>query len=99
MLEEVFEVLEGEWGLLAHLDVGEVVVPDPLGGLALGEEEEVGLDAGACGGEDAAGEGEDAPEVAVVGELSLGLGESVFVGAEQDALVDDHAAAAAVGEW
>ena len=46
---------------------------------------------------DAAGKRDDAPEVAVVEELALGLDEGVFVRAEQHALVDHHAASAAVG--
>ena len=90
----VFEVPEGEGGFLADLDVGEVEVPDLFGGLALGEEEEVGLDAGAGGGEDARGKADHAPEVAVVQELALGLAEGGLVGAEEDALVQDDAAAA-----
>ena len=41
--------------------------------------------------EHAARQREDAPEVALVGELALGLDERVLVGAEQHAFVDDHA--------
>ena len=89
-------MLERQRGLLADLHVGQVVVPDPLGRLALGEEQQVGLHAGAGGGEHAARQREDAPQVALVRQLALGLDEGVLVRAEQHALVDDHAAAAAV---
>lgn len=57
--EKLLEVGEGERGSLADLDVGEVVVPDALGRAALGEEEQVGLDARPGGGEDTGGEAGD----------------------------------------
>ena len=66
-----------------------------FGGLALGEEQQVGLHARAGGGEDAARQADDAPQVAVVQQLALGLDEGGLVGAEEHALVQHDAAAAA----
>src|SRR5258708_34308436 len=45
--EKLLEVGGGKRCLLTDLDVREVVVPDALGGPAFGEEEQIGLDAGA----------------------------------------------------
>ncbi len=92
--EELLEVGQRERRLLADLDVGEVVVPDTLGRPAPGEEEQVGLDARARGSEDARGQADDAPEVAVVQQLALGLDEGGLVGAEEHAFVEHHAARA-----
>lgn len=96
--EEFLEAFEGEWGAPADLDVGEVVIPDPGGGLAFVEKEEVGLHAGAGTGEGAAGEGDDAVEVALFEQLALGFDKSVLGGAEEDAFVEDDATAAVGGE-
>ena len=41
--EEIVEVLERKRSLLPYLDIGQVVVPDLPRGLALGEEEKIGL--------------------------------------------------------
>jgi hypothetical protein len=46
--EKLLEVGQRQRRLLADFDVGKVVVPDTLGWLAFGEEEQVGLDARPC---------------------------------------------------
>ena len=46
-------------------------------------------------GEHAAGQPDDAPEIAFLQQLALGLDEGVFVGAEEHAFVQHDAAAAA----
>ncbi len=60
---------------LCALGIGVLVIPDFLGGLALGEKEEVGADAG-IGIEDAVGEADDRVQIA--------LGEEVFFDAGFD---------------
>ena len=92
--EEIVKVGLGERRLLANLYVGEVVIPYPLGLLAFGEENEVGFDARASGREDTAGQTDDAVNAALLKELALGLDKGDFVGAEQDAFVQDDAALA-----
>jgi len=60
-----FDLLASDGGLLADLDIREVVVPDALSGAAFGEEEEVRLDAGAGCGEGTGGKIHHGPEVAL----------------------------------
>ena len=67
-----------------------------LGRLALGEEQQIRLHARARRREHAARQADDAPQVALVQQLALGLHEGRFVGAEQHAFVQHDAAAAAV---
>ena len=86
-------MLEGDGLAFGDFEVAEVVVPDAFGGLAFGEEDEVGFDASSGAGEDAAGEAEDAPDVGFVEKFAFGLDEGFFVGAEEDAFVEDDAAA------
>ena len=91
-------MLERQGGLFAHFDVGEVVVPDGVGGLAFGKEEKVGFDARARRGEDTARQADDAPQVAIVQEFALGFDEGIFVGAEEQAFIQNDAAAPAVAQ-
>src|SRR2546425_2413350 len=93
--EELLEVGESERALLPHLHTGEVVIEDALSGAALGEEEQIRLDARASVDKGARGQAHDAPEVALVEELALGLDESRFVRAEEYTFVENDAAATA----
>ena len=52
--------------------------PEAKDGIAFGEEEDVGFDAGAGLGKDAAGQADDAPQLALVEELLLELGEALL---------------------
>jgi hypothetical protein len=70
------------------------VLSYPLGLLAFAEEHEVGFDARASGRENTAGETDNAVNAALLKELALGLNKGDFVGAEQDAFVQDDAALA-----
>ncbi|MEI2707320.1 MAG: hypothetical protein V9E89_19250 [Ilumatobacteraceae bacterium] len=72
----------------------QVVVPDALGLLALGEEQQVGLHARASGREDPARQAHDCPKVAFVDQLALRLNEGAFVGPEQHAFVENDGAGA-----
>src|SRR6185312_12258703 len=85
--EEVGELVESERRLLADLEIGEVVIPDALSGTALRKEQQVGLDTRACCREGATRQTHDAPEVAVVEQLALGLREGQLVGAEEHSLI------------
>ena len=85
----------GERCLFANLYVGEVIVPYAVGLLPFGEENEVGFDARAGGREDTAGKTDNAVNAALLKELALGLDKGGFVGAEQDAFVQNDAAFAA----
>ena len=69
-----------------------LVEPDGVGGLALGEEEEVGLDAG-VGIEDAIGQADDGVEVALPHEEFFDLGLDAF--AKERAVRQDDCAASA----
>src|SRR5713101_9353446 len=81
--EELLEMGKRQRFLLPHLDVREVVVPGALGGPTPGEEEQVRLHTLPCIDEGARRQANDAPEVALVEQLPLGLGEGRLVGAEQ----------------
>ena len=70
-----------------------LVEPDGVGGLAFGEEEEVGLDAG-VGGEDAIGQADDGVELALLHEELLHLGLHAF--AEEGAIRQDNSTASAL---
>ena len=69
-----------------------------MGGLAFGKEEKVGFDARARRGEDTARQADDAPQVAIVQEFAFGFDEGIFVGAEEQAFIQDDAAAPAVAQ-
>ena len=75
-----------------------IAIPNLRGGPAFGEKQQVGLDPGPGGGEYPARQADDAPQIAIVQQLALGLDEGGFVGAEQHAFIKDDAAAPAVLE-
>jgi len=85
---EVLEVFERQRRLLPDLHVGQVVVPDALGRRAFREEQQLRLHARASGAEDAARQRKNAPEIALVRELALGLDEPVLICSEQNAFVE-----------
>src|SRR5262249_20782663 len=97
-LEEVVEVGLREGRFLADFQIRQIVIPDRFGLAAPREKNQVRLDAGAGGREHAARKAEDAPNVAFLQQLALGLHERGFVGAEQDAFVKNDAACASAGE-
>ena len=78
---------EGEGILLVDLEIAEVVVPDAIGGVAFGEEDEVSFHTCSSAGEDSTREAEDTPDIGIIEELSFGLDEGGFGGAEEDALI------------
>ena len=94
-----FEFLEAHGlGLVVALHafgIGVLVVPDVLGGPALGEEQQVGLDAG-VGIEHAVGQADDGVQVALFQQGLLEAGLHAF--AEQKAIGQDHGGAALVLE-
>ncbi len=75
--------------------IGMLVVPDFLGWRALGEEQQVGLDAG-VGGEDAVGQADDGVQVALAEQLFLDPRFDAF--AEQRAVGQDNGGTAVVPE-
>jgi len=91
-------VAEHQRALLPDLQFGQVVIPDLPCRPALGEEKQVGLDARARRREHAARQADHAPEVAVVQQFPFRLDEGVFVRAEQQPLVKDDPAPAAVAQ-
>ena len=80
-------MLQGEGIFFVDLEIAEVVVPDALGGVAFGEEDEVGFDTCPGAGKDSTGKADDAPDIGIVEELTFGLNEGGFVGAEEDAFI------------
>ena len=70
-----------------------LVEPDGVGGLALGEEQQVGLDAG-IGSKDAFGQADDGVQLAVSHQQFLDPGLDAF--AEQNAVGQDHGGATAL---
>jgi hypothetical protein len=64
--EEVFKLLQHEGLSLSDLDVGEIVVPDFLGGLAFGEKQKIGLDASARSRKNAARQTHNTGDVAII---------------------------------
>ena len=80
-------MLQGEGIFLVDLEVAEVVVPDAIGGGAFGEKHEIRFDTRSGAGEDSTGKAEDAPDIGIVEELTFGLNEGGFVGAEEDAFI------------
>jgi len=77
--EEVLEVLQGQRFAFGDFQFGKVVIPGRLGGFALGEKQQVSFHARPGLGEDATGQTDHAPEVALVQQLALGLDEGVFI--------------------
>ena len=88
------EVRQRQRRFLADLYVRQVVVPDLFGLFALGEKQQIGFYARAGGGEHAAGQADDGPQVAFVHQLALGFDKGAFVGAEQQPLVQHDGAGA-----
>jgi hypothetical protein len=73
-----------------------LVIPDFRGGRALGEEKEIGADAG-VGVEDSVGQADDGVEVALVEQGFLDAGLDAF--AEEGAVWQDESGAAASGRF
>ncbi len=73
-------MVEGEGTFFGDFEIGEVVIPNALGGFAFGEENEVSFYASTGAGEDATGEADDAPHIGFVEELAFGLDKGFFIG-------------------